>query len=166
MNPSWTDVVQAICSLGALIVAVVGFVALIFQVRQLERAIRGDTHSKLYEQGLATVQLVFEAPNLWPYVYEGKETAPGDPDYFQLCALVEIIADFHEHIALQKPNLPPAVWQRWRDYLRETTRTCPTLRDHYRRRAPWYLQEILGLVSEGDARTNEVAEQIAPGNAG
>jgi len=145
MVPMWTDVAQAMGAIGALLVAIIGFFILIIQIRQLERAIRSDTHSSLYSQCFDTTKLFYLNAKFLPYVYENKDLSKDDPSFYELSVLVEIIADFFEHIALQKTNLPDEVWNHWNNYIRSIYKSCPLLREHFRKRAEWYSEAILGL---------------------
>lgn len=152
MTPMWTDVALAVGSIGTFAVAVIGFPVLILQLRQIERATRGNTHSSLFAQSFETMKLIFGNPEFSPYIYADKELPQDDPHFFALKALVEIIADFLEHVALQKANLPKEVWMHWKEYIISMHRSCPLLREHFRQHADWYSESILMLFSDIDPK--------------
>jgi hypothetical protein len=148
MEPKWTDVLQAISALGSLVVAVVGFGILIYQIKQLERAIRSNTQSELYSQGFEILKFLGENPEIRPYFYEGKELDVGDKSGDLVLSATEIVADFFEHVVLQKRNLPEAVWQKWAVQIQKTYSDCPTLRQYYASNKSLYCEDIVRLCEE------------------
>lgn len=153
----WTDVVQAIAALGALFIAAIGFVVLIFQIKQLERAIRGDTQSGLYAQTLEIMKFIADNPELRPYFYDGKELQAGDESYNLVLTATEIVADFFEHVVLQKANLPDEVWQKWCFQIQKTYSNSPVLQEYYTTNKLAYSVDVVSLC-EQSKKQDEIAE--------
>jgi hypothetical protein len=110
----WTDVAQ-------LVATVIGFVFVVFQLRELQRATQGDTHADLYGQYMEMGKLFLRKPHLRPYFYDSAEidvTAPNSARIKQEVAMMcELITTLLEHAALQRPNLPGESWEEcWRAY--------------------------------------------------
>jgi hypothetical protein len=144
--PLWTEVVQALGSAAALLVAIFGFGLLIHQIRQLERAIRGDTHAQLYEKAFQIMTLLAAHPDLRPYFYGNKVLRGKDPKQNEVMCAAEIVANFMEFVALQRQNLPKSVWERWATYIKDRYHTSKVLRDYFVVNRNWYADEILGLL--------------------
>jgi hypothetical protein len=152
MAPRWTDVLQAIGAIGSLAIAIIGFGILIYQIRQLERAIRGDTQSGLYVQTFEIMKFIADNPEIRPYFYDGKELRPEDESYNLIMTATEIVADFFEHVVLQKANLPSEVWQKWCFQIQKTYSNSPTLQEYYTTNKLAYSVDVVTLCEEGKKR--------------
>ncbi|MCS6844323.1 MAG: hypothetical protein NZ528_08385 [Caldilineales bacterium] len=150
-QPLWTDVLQATGAIGALIISTVGFAVLIYQVRQLERSIRGNVNESLYNQNLEFLRVLTNNPDLRPYFYENRDVTVEDPKYYQVMSLAEILASFLELIALQKSDIPKHVWVHWLSYIQDMYRSSPVLRQHFRDNKSWYSRDILTLLDNSVA---------------
>lgn len=146
--PQWTDVVQAIAAIGSLLIAVVGFLILIFQIKQLERAIRGDTQSGLYAHTFEIMKFIADSPQIRPYFYDGKELRAGDESYDLVMTATEIVADFFEHVVLQKANLPDEVWQKWCLQIQKTYSNSPALQEYYAKNKLAYSMDVVSLCEQ------------------
>jgi hypothetical protein len=145
MTPQWTDVLQGIGAIGSVLIAVIGFGILIYQIKQLERAIRGDTQSGLYTQSFEILRFLADNPEIRPYLYEGKVLKMDDASYNLVMSATEIVADFFEHVVLQKPNLPANVWEKWAIQIVNTYSNSPTLQQHYASNKAAYCEDLLTL---------------------
>jgi hypothetical protein len=148
MEPTWTDVAQALATIAAVLIALFGFPLLIFQIKQLERSIRGDTHEKLYNQSLEIMNFLFQYPSLRPYVYEGKELEANDIERGHVDTLMEMLGDYLEHILLQMPNLPGDIRPYWKNYVRDMLRSSPELQRYLHIRRQWYSEELRQMATE------------------
>lgn len=144
--PLWTEVLQAIGAIGALIVSTIGFAALIYQIRQLERSIRGNVNESLYNQNLEFMRIIANNPDLRPYFYENRDITAENPKYSQVMSVAEILASFLELIALQKSDIPKHVWVHWSNYIQDMYKNSPVLRQHFRENKSWYSRDILVLL--------------------
>ena len=57
----------------------------------------------------------------------------------------EIVADFFEHVVLQKPNLPADVWDKWAIQIVNTYSNSPTLQQYYASNKVAYCEDLLTL---------------------
>src|SRR5712691_11830474 len=96
---TWTADVQAIAS-------IIAFVVVIYQIRQLQRTIRSDTHSKLYSHYLEVTKLLLQKPQLRPYFYGGKVLDNSVPDQADIRQEIEVMCEVFlgllEHAVVQK----------------------------------------------------------------
>lgn len=159
MTPLWTDILQAIGAVGSLVIAVVGFGILIYQIKQLERAIRGDTQSGLYAQTFEIMKFIADNPQIRPYFYDGKELQAGDESYNLIMTTSEIVADFFEHVVQQKTNLPDEVWQKWCLQIQKTYSNSPALREYYATNKLAYSLDVVSLC-EQSKKQDDVAKSV------
>jgi hypothetical protein len=142
----WTDVLQAFGSIGAMFVAIIGFALLIYQIKQIERTIIGDTHGKLYAQAFEIMKLIAEHPQIRPYLYDNKDYSKEDPNYNQIMCFAEILADFLEHISLQKLNMSEDIWPRWEIYIKDCYTDSRALREYFEKYSTLYGDDILNIL--------------------
>lgn len=69
-QPMWTDIAQAISSVGAFLVAVFGFAFVIRQLMQVENTLRKDALESLYERSFAIQSVILQDPQLRPFFYD------------------------------------------------------------------------------------------------
>jgi len=155
MTPKWTDVLQALSSAAALVMAVVGFLVLRHQIKLVERSVRGETHSGLYQHNFEVMKFIGENPKVRSYFYDGTELNKGDADYALIMTAAGIIAALFEHVALQRPNLPDDVWESWVSNIQTTYAKSPALQEYYSEHRSWYSKDVLMLL-EGSGRTKRL----------
>ena len=153
MTTQWTDVVQALSSAAALVVAIVGFFVLRHQIKQVERGIRGETHSGLYQHNFEVMKFIGENAKVRPYFYDGTELAKGSEDYNLVMTAAGIMASLFEHVALQRPNLPKNVWESWVRHIKSMYAKSPALRQYYSEHRCWYSTDMLMLLKDMDLRS-------------
>lgn len=152
----WTNVCQAVCAIGSLGVAVIGFAALFYQLVQLRRSVQSDTHGKLYTEDYSVVQLFLSECALRPFFYSNKPISEDDPNYSKAAIVAELLCSHFEHIILQEPNLPEHIRPRWDAYVRAMYAQSPIIRDHLRDNKDWYSEQLHELVKSPDGEAKPV----------
>jgi len=153
MTPQWTDVVQALSSAAAFLLAVIGFLVLRHQIKQVERGIRGETHSGLYQHNFEVMKFIAEKNEVRPYFYDEKTLTGADPNYNLVMTMAGIMASLFEHVALQRPNLPNDVWESWVRHIKSMYAKSPVLRQYYSEHRCWYSTDMLVLLKDMDLRS-------------
>lgn len=123
----WPEIIQIFLSLFSL----VGVIFLVIQMDQVERAIKGETYSKIYDQEFQLFQHLLNDTTYYDYIYEEKKTVPGTSEHKKVTILIALFADYFEHICLQTENLDEKVklaWERWMFGMYEST---PMLKEHF-----------------------------------
>src|SRR5687768_11251867 len=110
---NWTEITQSIASMAGVFIGLFGFLILTYQIHQLHCTIQAETHEKLYSQARDVMRIFIEHPEMRPFFYEGVDIQPDDPRHQQLATMAEIMADYLEHITLQRKNLPRDVCIAW-----------------------------------------------------
>jgi hypothetical protein len=108
-----------------------GVLALIYQIDQVERAIKGETYSKIYDQEFQLFQNLLNDTTYYDYFYEGKITIPGTVQHKKVTVLIAMFADYIENICLQKENLDDDVKRAWEEWVFGMYESTPMLREHY-----------------------------------
>jgi len=151
---TWTDLEAMIPMMGfglQIVISIAGFTLVWWQIKQLNRSIAGDTHSKLYDHYLKVTELLSQKPALRPFFYEGVELERGFPGYADLRAEIEmtceIILGLLEHAAVQEKNLPKETWETcWKAYTHERFEKSPELQKFFKDNRKWYAEPFRKVV--------------------
>jgi len=144
---SWTDKAQAYSSILTLIVTVIGFSFVFFQIHQAQRSLNGSTHAAIYSQQHAINQLFVDHPELRKHFYENVPCRPADPNHEILLPVSDMVADFFEHLMQQRKNLPETIWPAWERYMKYVYVNSPVLREHFVNNGSWYDDEFVAVMT-------------------
>lgn len=164
MNASWTDVTQAFCAIGTFVIALVGLPFLIYQIRQLERAVQGDTQEKMFSKSFEIIQRMLEHPEVRPYILGGQRVPEKSEVQPTVRAFVEMLADFFELIYLQRTNMEDDIWVSWSSYIHDIYKRCPELQVYFDENATWYFSPFLAFLKENGVQQTGGAD-VLPGEA-
>lgn len=148
-----TDVSIVRLMLIGIALQAIGFGLVWSQVRQLNRGIQGETHSKLYDHYLKITERLAGETKLRPYFYnrekELKTDAAGYADLRgEIDMMCEIILGLLEHAAVQKKNLPKDSWTAcWEAYTNERLDKSIELRKFFRENHLWYAKSFRAVVA-------------------
>lgn len=157
--PSWTwadtnqvqttaTVIYVILTLAYVIVTLVGFLLLWRQIKQVDLSARGETYGDLYTHQHEITCFFIDNPNLRPFFYENKEVNNTDPEFANVRAVTEMVADFSEHVFIQLSNLPEGIRDGWKFYIQDIYKNSPALRIHFEdeNNGRWYSEEFKQLL--------------------
>ncbi|MGH9719954.1 MAG: hypothetical protein ACRD8O_07060 [Bryobacteraceae bacterium] len=133
-NDQWQTLISGV----ELAVTVFGFSFVVYQIRQTNKAIRSTTHSALYAQLHDVSKIFLENHGLRTYFYEGTPIDPSHEHYLRALVIAEALADFFEHVHLQRENLPQAIWPYWVNYMNGMKNTSPLLKSYLDSKGQWY----------------------------
>lgn len=145
MQPTWTDILQAIGSVGGLVVAVLGFAVVIIQLHQVGKSVESETHSKLYALDFECTRFIIDRPELYKYFRNNVDIQEDDPNYVRAEEIAGLLCTHMEHVLLQMTNLPKDITPCWLDYIRGIYSTSPILRTHLRKNQEWYSPRLHDL---------------------
>jgi hypothetical protein len=149
MEPAkWTDIMQALATLGVLLVTLAGFLFVIRQVRQIERTIRKDTNTSLCAQSIEILKEMAKCPQCYPCCYENAPLPEDEKVRVEVLCICEMIANYLDNVALQHDNLPQPVWERWRSFIRDTLAGSQVIQEHFRKFRNWYSPELIAYIDE------------------
>ena len=140
----WTEICQLVFS-G---LSIVGVVFIILQMGQVERAIKGETYSKIYDQEFTLFQNLLNDTTYYNYLYEKKQTFPGTPEHKKVTILIALFADYFEHICLQTENLDNEVKEAWTRWMFSMYESTPMLREHFDNYGNNYSPQCQNMIRE------------------
>jgi hypothetical protein len=137
-------------SLAGILVNVFGFFFVIRQIRMQALATRGETYTSLCGLSYDILQMIADKPMLYDYVYGSRRLNEHCPAEKRVPVLIccEMIANYCDNVALQRENIPDAIWQRWRTFIREQIVTCPELYSFLRANTAWYSPDLIQILDE------------------
>jgi hypothetical protein len=161
MNPTWTDVVAALTGVGSLLITTIGLIFVYVQIRKLRQGLWSDTQSRLCDQSLELIRFLAEKPETYDYFYQGKPLAEDEPNRVFIFYAAEALANFMEHLVLQKRNLPEQQWQVWHRFICSTYEGSSALQEFFLHHRTWYSPELLAIIDERDRRPPYIRHNVA-----
>lgn len=154
MHPSSTD--QLLAS-AAIAVNVLGFVLVTWQIRQQALAVRGDTYTNLCGLSYEILILMADRPFLYPYFYDRKPLDPNSEHRVAVLCCCEMIANYCDNTALQRPSLPDHVWRRWRNFIREQIAASVVLEEFMLQYREWYSPDLIEILDDARSARQRVS---------
>ena len=152
MNPSWTDICEALAAVASAIVSFVGFLFVVIQLRQNQNSIDGQTHAQVYQLNQGIYNMLIEHPDLRPYFYENKDMPIDEPERSKVLAAAELLADLFEYVVLNEKSLNAEIRDSWLEYMRLMYHTSQCLRDFLASREASYSARFLEIIGHYQRR--------------
>jgi len=127
-------------------VGVIGFGALIYQLRQVERSVRSATRWSIYDLSARVKQNIIDSPELRPYFHDGKEITVDDDNYDKAMAVADLFCLYLEKIATQGEGISEQNRTSWGEYVRDVYNNCPAIRLHLNGKESWYSDEFWEII--------------------
>jgi hypothetical protein len=147
--PSWADQVQAIASIVGVTIAIVGFIFVSYQIRQVSQSNRASAHTAIFSHSLELTRLMMENPEVRPYLSEGKDLIREDPLYDKVILICEMFADFYEHVSLQRENLPEQSRGCWDKAIAHRYQRNSALKRYIEAHRSVYAPSLLAAIERG-----------------
>jgi hypothetical protein len=151
MDPNWAQILQAMMSIGTVLVAGVGLFFVWRQIRLVNRSILNNTNERLNGQSIEILKFLAASSETYDYFYNGKEQTDATDNKLKYAA--EIVANHLEHVAMQVDNLPKDVQESWIRFVKDTYARSPIVRDHLSVFKEWYQPKLHEMVKGGTGRT-------------
>lgn len=118
---------------AGVLVAFVGFMLVLIQLHKETREIQNQTKWQVYSNGLTTLNVFVEHPELRTYFYDDNVPVPGgDPLKSQVFAAAEMLADHWESTLLSDDSLNADVNKLWLTYMLGVYCKSPALQEFLR----------------------------------
>ena len=125
-----TELLQLLVSIAGLAIALIGLPMLYFQLRDVERSIRGASHAAMYQQAAEVRSHLVAHPHLRKYFFDAVDIQPGDPDYERAVTIAELFLNYLEHIAVLSDSFGERNVPALQRFSRTTLARSPLLRRH------------------------------------
>ncbi len=102
IDPAWLEGYAA--AAGAL-VATVGVVIVVLQLRNLERSVSSAAHAAIYARAAEFRAHLIAHPHLRKYFFDGVEIAADHDDHDRAATIAELYLNYLEHIAVTADSL-------------------------------------------------------------
>lgn len=144
VQADWTATTQAVGTLLAVLVGIVGFIFVWEQIRNLRLELQCEANGKIYAEHTEIMKIFVDKPHLRQYFFENAEIEQGSTDYDAVHAIAHMVCCYFEHVLLQLDNVPEFVRQGWVDYARFIYHLSPATRACFvdYRRFNVYVQEM------------------------
>lgn len=135
-----------------LVVGAAGFFAVWRSLHNSSHSLRNSVQQSIVTQVVALDRLLVEKPELYPYFYDCKPLAVGDPLYPTVRSAGMMYLDIFDIVASQSTIFKsswenPELWTRW---IVDTFEHSPALRDLLRDYSHWYGPRLNGLRKEAE----------------
>jgi len=138
----WTDIAQGVGSLLSCVIAIIGFVFVIGQLRQVEKTIRKDALESLYGRVQEIHQVILNNPEMKPFFYDKKPMPEDEATLSRLAICAEMVLDFYELITYQKEFMPAHLFNSWQVYIKDLYSNSFALQEHLQKNGAWYSIEM------------------------
>ncbi len=152
MEQNAFNLLSAVIAIISLLITMIGLYAVYLQIQKLRESVWSNTHSKLCDQSFELLKFFSENPNTYAYFYERKVLEENAPDRIFILYASEALANFLEHLILQKENLPLKQWQVWERFIYTTFRASAVIGVFIRSNSEWYSKELLMIAEECELR--------------
>jgi hypothetical protein len=140
-TPSWIEILTVLITLG-------GFGAVVYQLRQLESATRGEIHDMLSSQMREVLTIFKDYPELRPHFYENKPLERDHPQYDRALIVAEYYFDLFEHVVQKRRKMSTELWKTWKYYIQRLYFGSPVLQAFIQEYRHMYTSEVLTLTIE------------------
>ena len=105
---------------------------------------------RLASQSIALLKYIADDPLLYDYFYRNKPLADEGREGSKVCCCAEMMANFLEHVVLQKQSLPRESREAWMCYVREHYNNSRVVRDFVNEHKDCYADVFLRHVAIGE----------------
>lgn len=137
--------------IGNIIIPALGFLFLFYQIRQINKSIKSNTHQNIYVQVQEFYKTLFQHPELRKYFYDNLEIGLEHKDYERCMILAEMIVDQFGHIVIEKDNFKEKEYETWKPYIESIFQNSPIVRHFFNRNKSWYSDDLQKIFKEATA---------------
>jgi hypothetical protein len=148
MNQDAFNLFSSVISIITLVITIIGLYAVYFQIRKLTETTWSNTHSKLADQSFELLKFMADYPDTYDYFYKKKLLDDKSDNRTIVLYIAEALANFMEHLVLQKENLPEKQWEVWERFIYTTFKTSIVVRNFVQENREWYSSDLLVIADK------------------
>jgi hypothetical protein len=145
----WSAFLQAVGALATALIAAVGLVVVVMELRSLRVSINGNSSAQVYTYMLDLLRLQIEYPELRRYVYGGQSPPTDETGADRVAAFLGAFDDFIEFVYAQRRLgiLPEREFcDTWEPFFRQLLARSPGLRAYVLENPDFYAPELRCLT--------------------
>lgn len=142
---------QPIAALGGLVVSLIGFIFVAYQIWQIQKSLRTSSLAALNQQLHEIRTILVEYPELRAYFCDGKPCEPNAPDYARVVTIAEMYLNHLEHFAVNHKVFRREDGKAWGNYVSHMLESSPVMRSIVNARPYLYSPDFLRFMKPGEA---------------
>ena len=115
-------------------------------LKEMSLANQASVSERLASQSIEILKYIADDPQLYEYFYKNKPLVVETPTRTKVLCCAEIMANFLEHIFLQRPSLPSASQGAWMRYVRDHYSASRVVREFVTEQRHWYADAFLNFI--------------------
>ena len=115
-------------------------------LKEMSLANQASVSERLASQSIEILKCIADDPQLYEYFYENKPLVVETPLRTKVLCCAEIMANFLEHIFLQRPSLPVASQEAWMRYVRDHYSASHVVTEFVAEHRHWYADAFLDFI--------------------
>ena len=115
-------------------------------LKEMSLANQASVSERLASQSIEILKYIADDPQLYEYFYKNKPLVVETPTRTKVLCCAEIMANFLEHIFLQRPSIPVASQEAWMRYVRDHYSASHVVREFVTEHRHWYADAFLNFV--------------------
>jgi hypothetical protein len=115
-------------------------------LKEMSLANQASVSERLASQSIEILKYIADDPQLYEYFYKNKPLVVETPTRTNVLCCAEIMANFLEHIFLQRPSIPVASQEAWMRYVRDHYSASHVVREFVTEHRHWYADAFLNFV--------------------
>ena len=115
-------------------------------LKEMSLANQASVSERLASQSIEILKYIADDPQLYKYFYKNKPLVVETPTRTKVLCCAEIMANFLEHIFLQRPSIPVASQEAWMRYVSDHYSASHVVREFVTEHRHWYADAFLNFV--------------------
>lgn len=120
MKQDTYNLISTIISIASFVLTIAGLFIVYVQIVKIKESTWSNTHSNLCNESFELLKFFSEHPETYDYFYKRKVLEDKAKDKVIILYATEALANFLEHLTLQKGNLPARQWEVWKRFIYST----------------------------------------------
>lgn len=121
-----------------IIIAALGFVAVLWQLRQLDKDLKSNTRTSIYDMAARIKEVFLDRPHLRPYFFDGAAIGQEDEHFSEAMAVADYFCLYLEQIATQRATIAKQDRAAWCKYAHDIYKNSPIIQFYLSDKKQWY----------------------------
>ncbi len=156
------DLMNFLISSSSMIIYLVTAIFIYWQLKELKRTMRGNTHESTMNHATGITKLFIEYPELNEIWKNNSSDTKDINDDLEVKRnwTVELLIDFFEHIFIQysNGNLPEEAWEGWEQHIKNSFSDSLYFQKLWHTKKSLYSEEFQKFVDRGEFITSKIKD--------